>query len=277
MHVDDDSDTRKAVRTLLQTEGYNVVSAMSAEICLNKLKEVKPDIMLVDIMMPRISGWDLFNKIRKRGVSSKVIFLSVLPVAKQKKKEMCKLGVSDYIMKPFLPEELLGALEKLKPRPRAKDHELSVHSFIKRMKSKEKIKLLSEAMTNLLVLQVIKKKEQRYCQEIIEEVLSELQALACSDLTDSSLFRNKHFMEKSPKHKNLDNQIKKELISQFYIFVGSNALYPLLSCWERAGIVAGELMNRRKVYTLTEKGERGIKVLSDYFVKVLHENEGESW
>lgn len=275
MHVEDDSDTRKAVRTLLKTEGFEVSSVMNGRICLNKLKQEKPDLILIDIMMPGMSGWDLFNKIRKRKIDSKVIFLSVLPIPEEKIKEMYKQGASGYIMKPFTPEELLGKIKKIVAKPQSiKRKKLSLDNFVTKIESKKKTKILSEIITNILILQTIKNKKEIYCQEIIEKVLSELNVLAGSSLINEFLSPDRFRFPKEP-YKNLDNQIKKELISRFNIFVGSNVLYLLLSKWEKIGIVESKMVKRKKLYILTDKGGQGIKLLSNYFIKILKEEFNE--
>lgn len=269
MHVDDDMDTRKAVRALLRSEGYNVISVASGRACLSRLKTERPGLILLDIMMPGMSGWDLFNRIRKIGVDSKVIFLSVLPISKGKIREMRKRGVSDYIMKPFTADELIGKVKRFTAKVREhKVEPVSINSFITRIDHKKRIKVLAEALTHLLVLQTIKSKTN-YCQDIIDTSIAELRNLVGPELIEQFLSNGRFRAQDSEGYEKLAEQLRKELLSRHDIFIGSNVLYSCLAKWEKHGIVESEKVKRKKSYSLTDKGEEGMTLLSDYFLVSL--------
>lgn len=62
MVVDDEPDTVDLVKLVLETEGFEVITAYSGSECLMKLDEEKPDAVLLDIMMPEMDGWEVFKK-----------------------------------------------------------------------------------------------------------------------------------------------------------------------------------------------------------------------
>ncbi|MFO8016345.1 MAG: response regulator [Candidatus Woesearchaeota archaeon] len=113
LHVDDDIDTLKSVKKLLENEGFNVTSVLSGKKALEKLKKNKYDLILLDMIMPDMSGWDLFNKIKKSSKGAKVAFLTVVEASPQKKKAMKKEGILDYIQKPFDNKNLINRAKKL--------------------------------------------------------------------------------------------------------------------------------------------------------------------
>jgi two-component system, OmpR family, response regulator VicR len=106
MFVDNEPETVTLVKTILENRKYNVLTAYSGKECLNTLKKAKPDLILLDIMMPDMSGWDVYQRIRKTDKKTKIAFLSAIEVSPERKKTLLKSGVSDYITKPFLPDDL---------------------------------------------------------------------------------------------------------------------------------------------------------------------------
>lgn len=65
MIVDDERDIRSLVREMLEKEGYEVSEASAGEECLDRVKEEKPDLILLDIMMPTLDGWEVSKKTRR--------------------------------------------------------------------------------------------------------------------------------------------------------------------------------------------------------------------
>jgi len=112
MHIEDDPDTQKAVKDILQTEGYKVTSYSSGQKGISAIKKDKPDIILLDIMMPKMSGWDAFEKIKKIDKKAKIIFLTVLEISRERLNKLKKDGITDYITKPFTSTELISRIKK---------------------------------------------------------------------------------------------------------------------------------------------------------------------
>lgn len=113
LHVDDDPDTLKIVNIILTQAGYEVVSASNGKTALKYIKEDNFDLMLFDIMMPDISGWNLFQKTKELGKVYPIIFLTVLDVTQSKLKTIKAEGVADYITKPFDKADLVTRVKKV--------------------------------------------------------------------------------------------------------------------------------------------------------------------
>ena len=113
MVVDNEPDIVDLTRTVLELGGYQVVTAYSGEECLRQLEKEKVDLVLLDIMMPGMSGWDVFNRINKKSNQIKVAFMSVLEISDKRKQVLLDEGLADYIMKPFDKESLLSRVDKI--------------------------------------------------------------------------------------------------------------------------------------------------------------------
>jgi two-component system response regulator VicR len=113
MVVDNEPDIVDLTRTVLEIGGYNVIPAYSGEECLRKLDIEKVDLILLDIMMPGMSGWDVFNRIKNKSPDIKVAFMSVLEISDKRKQVLLDEGLADYIMKPFDKDSLLGRIDNI--------------------------------------------------------------------------------------------------------------------------------------------------------------------
>ena len=113
MVVDNEPDIVDLTRTVLEIGGYQVVPAYSGEECLVKIKEEPVDLILLDIMMPGMSGWDVFNRIKKKYTDIKVAFMSVLEISDKRKQVLLDEGLADYIMKPFDKDTLLNTVDSI--------------------------------------------------------------------------------------------------------------------------------------------------------------------
>ena len=115
MIVDDEESLIELVRAILEGEGYEVISAMNGEEALEKLKTVKPDLILLDMMMPGMSGREVCERIRKNPKTKdlKIAFLTVAKFSEAGKDILKKMNVADYITKPFDNEDLVRRVKKL--------------------------------------------------------------------------------------------------------------------------------------------------------------------
>jgi len=110
MVVDDEPDNITTVRAVLEKNGYKVVSAENGDDCLEKLKKVKPDLILMDIMMPGTPVREVVKKIK--GV--KIAYLSVVRTSEAEKEQLFSSGnIVDFIQKPFDINELLDKVKKI--------------------------------------------------------------------------------------------------------------------------------------------------------------------
>ena len=118
MVVDNDPSIVGMIEHILTAEGYEVSTAMSGTECLEELEKEKPDLLLLDVMMPDLSGWDVYWRIRKRDENLKVAFVSVVEVSPGRKEELIRdYGISDYIIKPFTHEGLTSAVKQILGKP----------------------------------------------------------------------------------------------------------------------------------------------------------------
>ena len=110
--VEDEPNMRMGLRDNLEFEGYEVDIAEDGETGLNKILEEKYNLILLDVMMPKMSGFDVCKTARKEGVSTPIILLTA------KGEEIDKvlgleLGADDYITKPFSLRELLARIKAI--------------------------------------------------------------------------------------------------------------------------------------------------------------------
>jgi chemosensory pili system protein ChpA (sensor histidine kinase/response regulator) len=113
MVVDDSLTVRRVTQRLLAREGYQVVLAKDGVDALEQLQSITPDIMLVDIEMPRMDGFDLTRNVRgdSRTRSIPIIMITSRTAAKHRNYAM-ELGVNEYVGKPYQETELLKLVEQ---------------------------------------------------------------------------------------------------------------------------------------------------------------------
>jgi chemosensory pili system protein ChpA (sensor histidine kinase/response regulator) len=109
MVVDDSLTVRKVTQRLLVREGYQVVLCKDGVDALRQLQDVTPDVMLVDIEMPRMDGFDLTRNVRgdARYANTPIIMITSRTADKHRNMAM-ELGVNQFLGKPYQDEELLG-------------------------------------------------------------------------------------------------------------------------------------------------------------------------
>ncbi|HSP73724.1 MAG TPA: response regulator [Gaiellaceae bacterium] len=112
--VDDDDRLREFVRVNLEMEGYAVIEAANAEEGLGAVEEQAPDLILLDVMMPGVDGWEMLRRVQERhGVGSiPVIMFS----GKVDEPDVAARGAQGFIGKPFDPQQLIESTKQLLPR-----------------------------------------------------------------------------------------------------------------------------------------------------------------
>ena len=111
MVVDDDPSIRDTVEIILNVSGYPVCVVENGEKCLDKLREGFRGLILMDIMMPKMDGWDTIAAIEDEGLhGGNVICMLTAVHDPDPKLEKLTEHVMDYVRKPFTSEELLGAV-----------------------------------------------------------------------------------------------------------------------------------------------------------------------
>ena len=99
------------MKKMLEKEGYEVTSVTTGKETIEKIKLDNYDLLLLDIMMPDLSGWDVFTRITKIDPNKKVIFLTVLEISPERKKQLIEHGVVDYITKPFDRDDFIKVIK----------------------------------------------------------------------------------------------------------------------------------------------------------------------
>ena len=112
--VDDEEDILNFLELVLRERGYEVATASSGYEALTRTQMEKPDLVLLDIMMPQMDGWEVLKLLRVDEATAKipVAMLSARTEAKDRVQGLQE-GAVDYICKPFSLQELLGKIETI--------------------------------------------------------------------------------------------------------------------------------------------------------------------
>ena len=124
--VEDDSGIRDLIELTLNMESYITMTAEDGEEAFNKIQNEKFDLILLDIMLPKIDGFKLIRMIHDKSVP--VIFLSAKSQVQDKILGL-KLGAEDYITKPFEPLELLARIEVVLRRKKSNKKEENIIKY----------------------------------------------------------------------------------------------------------------------------------------------------
>ena len=114
--VDDDPHIRELVRVFLRNDGFEVIEAIDGVDALSKMDSVKVDLAIIDVMMPKMDGWELCQEL-KATFDIPVLMLTAKGETSQKLKGF-QLGTDDYLVKPFEPLELVARVKALLKRYR---------------------------------------------------------------------------------------------------------------------------------------------------------------
>jgi DNA-binding response OmpR family regulator len=126
--VEDDAGIRVVLQDALTSHGYHVVTAGEGRKGLEMAKQLKPDLIILDVMLPLMDGFEVCKRIRREGITSPVMMLTV------KDEELDKvlgleLGADDYVTKPFSLKELTARVKALLRRVEDYQDEMTVFRF----------------------------------------------------------------------------------------------------------------------------------------------------
>ena len=113
--VEDNTQLNKALTTILKRNSYLVDSASDGEEALLFLKDYKYDVIILDIMMPKVDGLEVLRRARREGIQTPIILLTAKSTVEDKITGL-DLGADDYLPKPFSMEELLARVRALSRR-----------------------------------------------------------------------------------------------------------------------------------------------------------------
>jgi len=112
--VDDDEVIRQLITVNLELEGFDVHTAFDGQDCLDKIKDVGPDVVTLDVMMPRLDGWETAARIRQDGSLAEVRIVLLSARAQEADIERGDaIGVDAYLTKPFDPDDLVETVRRL--------------------------------------------------------------------------------------------------------------------------------------------------------------------
>jgi DNA-binding response OmpR family regulator len=114
--VDDEPEIVRGLEDNLRFEGYQTSSATDGETALALAAREAPDLIILDLMMPQMSGWDVCRSLRARGIEVPVIMLTARG-GEADRVQGLELGADDYISKPFSLRELLARVRAVLRRP----------------------------------------------------------------------------------------------------------------------------------------------------------------
>jgi DNA-binding response OmpR family regulator len=117
--VDDDQDIVNSVRTVFEKTGYRVVTASDGNAALALAEQEGPDLLVVDMMMPRKSGFLVLEKLKSRKDAGPRVIMITANEGSRHRAYAEQLGVDDYIRKPFEMGRLLESVQRLCPLARA--------------------------------------------------------------------------------------------------------------------------------------------------------------
>ncbi len=115
LFADDDEGMRTLVGHILEENGYEALIAKDGEEALRLFDQHHPDLVLLDVMMPALDGYEVCGRIRSRGLATPVIMVTAKGDIVDKSIGF-KMGADDYLVKPFIAQELLLRMEALMRR-----------------------------------------------------------------------------------------------------------------------------------------------------------------
>jgi two-component system alkaline phosphatase synthesis response regulator PhoP len=120
--VEDEADVAEMIRYNLGKEGYDVRLASNGTDALRQVKEAKPDVILLDIMVPHLNGWEICRRLKQDRETVAIPVIMVTGRVEEGDKVLgFEMGADDYVTKPFSPRELLARVRAVSRRGRLND------------------------------------------------------------------------------------------------------------------------------------------------------------
>src|SRR5947209_2769630 len=112
--VDDDEVIRRLIAVNLQLEGFDVVTAVDGQDCLERVVEIDPDVVTLDVMMPRLDGWETAVQLRRSPETAHIKVVLITARAQEDDKTRGgRVGADAYLTKPFDPNEMIRVVREL--------------------------------------------------------------------------------------------------------------------------------------------------------------------
>ena len=112
--VDDDEVIRRLIAVNLQLEGFEVETAVDGRDCLDKVTDIDPDVITLDVMMPRLDGWETAVQLRECPDTAHIKVVLITARAQEDDKTRgVRVGADAYLTKPFDPNEMIRVVRDL--------------------------------------------------------------------------------------------------------------------------------------------------------------------
>jgi DNA-binding response OmpR family regulator len=111
--VDDDRDVLESVRAALATRGYEVLVASDGAEALARVERDRPDLMVLDMVMPRRSGFTVLDRMQRGGIRSTKVIMMAGTHEQKHRETAAQWGVSVFLSKPFPIEQLLSEIDTI--------------------------------------------------------------------------------------------------------------------------------------------------------------------
>ncbi|MCP8315187.1 MAG: response regulator [archaeon] len=116
--VDDEQDILELARVILENKGYEVITAKDGNEALEKVSASKPDLIILDIIMPRKNGLEVCKILKSNPKTKSICILMFTVLGRDSDREQgLKAGADDYLVKPFSAEELIETIKKYLASP----------------------------------------------------------------------------------------------------------------------------------------------------------------
>lgn len=125
--VDDDPDILEGILTILETQPYRLATARDGKQCMEMIAQEVPDLLILDLLMPRMDGWGVIREMRSEPRYAKVpilVLTTVIEDASRRRYELetgMAMDVQDYVQKPARPDDLIRRVERLLQRQPAQE------------------------------------------------------------------------------------------------------------------------------------------------------------
>jgi len=111
--AEDYDDNRELLRLLLAGANYNVREARNGQECVDLACENPPDLIMVDLSMPELDGWEVFKALKANSLTAHIPCVAVTAHTDRDRAKALQSGFSDFVGKPFRTEELLKTVARL--------------------------------------------------------------------------------------------------------------------------------------------------------------------
>ncbi|WP_161914796.1 response regulator [Methylosinus sp. C49] len=166
--ADDEPEITAILEAYLAREGLRTVSAADGRIALDQHAILKPDIVLLDVNMPNVDGWETLAELRRRG-DTPVIMITALDEDIERLQGL-RLGADDYVVKPFNPAEIVARVKAVLRRTNARGDspvlrigklEIDIESFLAKVRDGEAAASLPLTLTEFRLLAHMAKSPSR--------------------------------------------------------------------------------------------------------------------